>query len=90
MTYGNETPGENLLYGIEGQGIAESHRLELEPLEPVLLVLTGDMGEPAVILNFRHEGGENSLKRISEPPIEKVWSQGINCMTVRAAQTFDP
>jgi len=92
MTHRDKTPGNGLLHGIRigGWEILEPKALESQALEPVLLVLPGDMGEPAVVLYSLHERGEDGENRIPEAPVKEIGPQGIDGAAVGAAKAPDP
>lgn len=92
MTYRDKTSGHDLLYGIPigGWHKPASRRLEEKSPIPVLLVLAGDMGEPAMVLYSLHERGEDGQKRIPEAPVKEIRPQGIDGAAVGAAQAPDP
>jgi len=70
--------------------ISEPHALEPQTPEPVLLVLTGEGGEPNAVGDLSEQRGEDGQKRIPEALGEKVGPQGIDSVAVGAAKAPDP
>jgi hypothetical protein len=75
---------------IGGRGGSEPSALQLQPPIPVLLVLTGERGEPPPVGDLCHERGEDGPYRVAEAPVKEVGPQGVDGAAIGATEAPDP
>ncbi len=75
---------------VRGKDAFEPRALKLEPLIPVLLVLTGKRRKPPAVGDLRHERGEDGPYGVAEAPVEEFGSQRVDGAAIGAAKAADP